>query len=220
VLFTALAYACALFYLAELAEDYPTRTKQCVKWGIIVIILLHVLCWVFESFPTHCILVGLATHVSSFQLLRTFPDCAVLSFPALGTLVLVLLDNLAWWWYFSSSYMFQFWEVMAFFFLFVWLMPVAFFVSLSLGEGVLPVRDVDSGKKQKKSGTLKALFSLCGLKKHKEPEAEPIRGESDGYGADHYSQLSPAGPFLRPSPPDGFYPSLGGPGSVARRKNN
>lgn len=162
--FTALAYACGLFYLAELAEDYPTITKECLRWGIIVVTFLHLLCFIFEEFPYHCLLLGIAFHVCSYQLLHTFPDCALLSPQAISSFVLLIVSNLAWCYFFIYSY-FMISEILAFYFLMVWLIPVAFFISLSFGDGVLPMKDVDTGKKQKKSSSLKMLCDLFGRKK-------------------------------------------------------
>ncbi|NXM97748.1 TX261 protein, partial [Sylvia borin] len=78
--------------------------------------------YVFEQFPVSLVAVGLFTNLVHFGLLQTFP-CIVLTSPNFGLSCVGILG---------------FVQVLAYFTFCLWLIPFAFFVSLSAGENVLP----------------------------------------------------------------------------------
>lgn len=135
--FAVLAVAAGLYYLAELVEEYSVIAKRVIKYMIVSSVLVHVGVWLFDGFPTPMIAVGIATQLSYSFLLRTFPFISIAS-PAflLGCVLLLLHHYLTFNHFTENLYTFQ--EVFAFFVLGLWMVPFAFFVSLSAGDNVLP----------------------------------------------------------------------------------
>ena len=131
-------------------------------------VLVHLGVWLFDGFPTFMIAVGIATQLTYSLLLRTFPFISIASPAfLLGCgkshnakicdtmpffLVLLLLHHYLTFNHFTENlYTFQeasvsfvhavlraFIQVFAFFVLGLWMVPFAFFVSISAGDNVLP----------------------------------------------------------------------------------
>ncbi|KAH0615694.1 hypothetical protein JD844_026014 [Phrynosoma platyrhinos] len=153
--FVTLGIAAGLYYLAELIEEYTVATSRIIKYMI----------W---HFPGLMVGVGLFTNLVYFGLLQTFPFIMLTSPNFILSCVLVVLNHYLAFQYFAEEY-YPFSEVLAYFTFCLWLIPFAFFVSLSAGENVLPSTvqpgdDVVSnyftkGKRGKRSGIL-VIFSF------------------------------------------------------------
>merc|ERR1711871_745642 len=138
LVFIAVCLACGLYYMAELAEEYPTFTKTCIFWSIVVISAIHPLLWVFESFPFLPVALGIATHGMYFKLLQEdFPFIELTSLNFLGSTGMMVTSHYFWISYFNTT-PYPLTYVMGFFFTCVWLVPFAYFISLSINEFVLP----------------------------------------------------------------------------------
>ncbi|XP_066173616.1 protein TEX261 [Sylvia atricapilla] len=168
VAFVTLAIAAGLYYLAELIEEYTVVTRRIIKYMIWFSSGVLLGLYVFEQFPVSLVAVGLFTNLVHFGLLQTFP-CIVLTSPNFGlSCVLVVVNHYLAFQYFAEEF-FLFSEVLAYFTFCLWLIPFAFFVSLSAGENVLPSTvqpgdDVVSNyftktKRGKRSGILQ-IFSF------------------------------------------------------------
>ncbi|XP_066064998.1 LOW QUALITY PROTEIN: protein TEX261 [Chamaea fasciata] len=137
VAFVTLAIAAGLYYLAELIEEYTVVTRRIIKYMIWFSSGVLLGLYVFEQFPASLVSVGLFTNLVHFGLLQTFP-CIVLSSPNFVlSCVLVVVNHYLAFQYFAEEF-FLFSEVLAYFTFCLWLIPFAFFVSLSAGENVLP----------------------------------------------------------------------------------
>ncbi|RCH97769.1 hypothetical protein CU097_013272 [Rhizopus azygosporus] len=73
------------------------------------------------------------------------------------SLVLVFADHFLWFRYFTAHYK-PFMDIAAFFGLCVWLVPFAYFISLSANDNALPI-----------SGLLKTLLGCFGIKQQEVP---------------------------------------------------
>ncbi|XP_046385617.1 protein TEX261 isoform X1 [Ischnura elegans] len=135
--FVTVAVASALYYLAELVEEYTVMTKKVIWWMVVGTLLIYLGFFLFEDFPRSFIICGLISQIAHLCILKTFPFF-VLTSPAfiIGVVMLFVNHYLAFQ-YFSSVY-YSFGEVMAYFTLCLWLVPFALFVSLSANENVLP----------------------------------------------------------------------------------
>ncbi|XP_041368356.1 protein TEX261-like isoform X2 [Gigantopelta aegis] len=125
-----LSIAAGLFYLAELVEEYTVFTaKFCTT--------IYILLFLFEDYPLSIIICGLGSNVSYFFILKQFPYFSTVS-PSLiiGTASIFINHYLAFAHFSEVWYPFS--EVLAYFTLCLWLVPFAFFVSLSANENVLP----------------------------------------------------------------------------------
>ena len=151
ILFTALSYATGLFYIAELAEEFPTTTKRIIRYIIIAIAALHTLAFA-SALPKLPLVIGLLAHLSYLPLLTTFPVLP-LSSPTFYISLLLLLSSQVGWYYkmptspyssypsygYSSVRTYSSAQLLAFYLLFVWLVPLVFFVAGSVSGQSLPV---------------------------------------------------------------------------------
>lgn len=145
LLFAAVCLACGLYYLVELAEEYTVLTKKIIRVTILVHIVIHILLFVYERFPFFQCIVGLAAHLMYLQLLRPFPFINPMSSPFLISVLLFIVDNVVWFRYLWGDievfYRYRVAPVPAtagFYFLVIWLVPCAFFCSLTVNDSVLP----------------------------------------------------------------------------------
>ena len=151
ILFTALSYATGLFYIAELSEEFPTTTKHVIRYVILAITALHILAFA-SALPKLPLVVGLLAHLSYLPLLTTFPVLPLSSPTFYLSLLLLLSAQLAWYYHMPtspySSYPAHGYntvrtytnaQLLAFYLLFVWLVPLVFFVAGSVTGQSLPV---------------------------------------------------------------------------------
>ncbi|KAI9487888.1 MAG: transmembrane adaptor Erv26-domain-containing protein [Benjaminiella poitrasii] len=164
--FVVLSLACGLYYLAELVEEYSVYTKKVIKTMTAVIISLHVLFWIFDRLPFLYLAFSIFCHFVYSMNLKTFPFISLTSFPFIGSCILVFADHFLWFKYFTTHYR-PFMDIAAFFGLCVWLVPFAYFISLSANDNALPTSDpsfVDAIPHQHKQGLMKTLLSYIGIK--------------------------------------------------------
>ncbi|KAI8647047.1 transmembrane adaptor Erv26-domain-containing protein [Parasitella parasitica] len=164
--FVVLSLACGLYYLAELVEEYSVYTKKVIKWMTACIISLHVLFWIFDGLPFFHLAFSIFSHCVYSLNLKNFPFISLTSIPFLSSCVLVFADHFLWFNYFTKHYK-PFMDIAAFFGLCVWLVPFAYFISLSANDNALPTSDhafVDAIPNQQKQGLMKTLLSVIGIK--------------------------------------------------------
>ncbi|CAG9772818.1 unnamed protein product [Ceutorhynchus assimilis] len=166
VIFITISIAAGLYYLAELVEEYSSYAKKIIWWMNIIITLLYVLLWLFESFPSTLIACGILAQVCHFVILSNFPYVAFTSPFFIFAVIFVVINHYLAFSYFTSTYH-PFSEVIAYFTLYLWLVPFALFVSLSANDNILPTTadhsDVVSNyiiSKRNKSGLL-TLFTYA-----------------------------------------------------------
>uniref|UniRef100_A0ABI0NZF3 Protein TEX261 n=2 Tax=Bos TaxID=9903 RepID=A0ABI0NZF3_BOVIN len=131
------ARAAGLYYLAELIEEYTVATSRIIKYMIWFSTAVLIGLYVFERFPTYMIGVGLFTNLVYFGLLQTFPFIMLTSPNFILSCGLVVVNHYLAFQFFAEEY-YPFSEVLAYFTFCLWIIPFAFFVSLSAGENVLP----------------------------------------------------------------------------------
>ncbi|CAH1983271.1 unnamed protein product [Acanthoscelides obtectus] len=101
------------------------------------IFALYLLLWIFENFPLSMILFGIAEQLTHYVILTNFPFVAFSSIGFVASVLFVVINHYLAFSYFATVYH-PFSEVIAFFTLFLWLVPFALFVSLSANDNVLP----------------------------------------------------------------------------------
>merc|ERR1719204_1738752 len=104
---------------------------------IISVIAVYVGLFMFENLPTSLVAGGLVAQVGHLALLSSFPLFSVSSPSFILSVVMVLINHYFAFSHFGENY-YPFSEVMAYFTICMWLVPFAFFVSLSANENVLP----------------------------------------------------------------------------------
>uniref|UniRef100_A0A7S0F458 Protein TEX261 n=1 Tax=Hanusia phi TaxID=3032 RepID=A0A7S0F458_9CRYP len=162
LLFLAICMACGLYYMAELAEEYSRLTKKVLKYSIWAVLAIHGLLLVLDGFPFFTTLYGIALHVVYYQFLKDFPFVNFSSPLFLGACAGLVLNHWLWIVYFREQYQYRVPQIMAFFVPCVWLVPFGFFVSVSLGDTVLPSATHSGGLGVKQEGQSKAS-ALKGL---------------------------------------------------------
>eukprot|EP00123_Amoebidium_parasiticum_P014876 comp22681_c0_seq1/m.35082 comp22681_c0_seq1/g.35082 ORF comp22681_c0_seq1/g.35082 comp22681_c0_seq1/m.35082 type:complete len:198 (-) comp22681_c0_seq1:283-876(-) len=172
---TALLLVCAtlciasgLYYIAEVVEEYPQPTKRFISYSIWLAIGLNVGMGLFEGFPLYpVVLVGVVAHGIYLTLLPAFPTVEFTSLPFLGSIVVFAVHQYVVFGHFSRVW-YPFGDVLTFFTLCVWLVPFAYFVSLSSSDCNLPTASEEwtqgGGPKRERAGIL-ALFKFLSRKK-------------------------------------------------------
>ncbi|MCJ1478017.1 erv26 super protein [Lambiella insularis] len=155
--FLTLAIASGLYYLSELVEEHTVAAKKLLTRLIYSVIAFQLLLVVVDRFPIWLSLLSIASHAIYLQNLRYFPIVRLSDPVFILSCFLVILNHYFWFLHFNSPTSFQttrahspysyssspsplpsFTEVASYFFLLIWLVPFALFVSLSAGENVLP----------------------------------------------------------------------------------
>jgi hypothetical protein len=137
ICFATLAIAAGLYYLAELVEEYTKYTAKVIKFLTVATLSIYVCLFLFEELTTTMILAGVAAQISHLFLLQNFPFFNLTSPSFLTASALVIINHYLAFNFFGEHY-YPFSEVMAYFTMCLWLVPFAFFVSLSANENVLP----------------------------------------------------------------------------------
>lgn len=137
VCIVTLAIAAALYYLAEIVEEYTVVTCKIIRYTILLILGIYCGLFLFEELPTSIVICGLVNHAAYLMILRTFPFFILTSLPFIGAFSLLMVNHYLAFMHFTSVY-YPFSEVMAFFTICLWIVPFSFFISLSANENVLP----------------------------------------------------------------------------------
>jgi len=137
IIFVTLAIAAGLYYLAELVEEYTVMTARVIRWISTFTLVAYVGLFFFENFTASMVVCGIISQFLNLFLLQSFPFFAMTSPTFLASVVMVFVNHYLAFQFFGDTY-YQFSEVMTYFTLFLWLVPFAFFVSLSANENVLP----------------------------------------------------------------------------------
>eukprot|EP01091_Cochliopodium_minus_P012558 TRINITY_DN3828_c0_g1_i1.p1 TRINITY_DN3828_c0_g1~~TRINITY_DN3828_c0_g1_i1.p1 ORF type:complete len:203 (-),score=15.57 TRINITY_DN3828_c0_g1_i1:7-615(-) len=137
LLFATLSIASGLYYIAEIVEEYTQLTKKILHYSILIIIVLHTLFWLIESYPFQNIAFGILSHIIYYTLLQNYPLINLTDPKFIASCVFAVIDHIIWFRFFTQHY-FPFPQILAFFLFCVWLTPFVFFISLSANENVLP----------------------------------------------------------------------------------
>jgi len=166
--FATTCLASGLIYLAEVVEEYAFITKKIIKYTIWAVIVIHILIWLLEDIPAKEVLLGIFAHAVYYSLLKDFPLVSLLSVKFIASVLLVLANHGLWFWFFRENYL-PFSQILAIFFICVWIVPFAFFVSLSANENTLPIGnpyiatatgEYTTSKRGKPANILLSIFTL------------------------------------------------------------
>jgi hypothetical protein len=138
VVFLSLGIACALYYLAELVEEYLKTTRRVLEQVVKATVVAN-LALFFDGLPTICIIVGCITQILYFRILKSkrFPYLEMSSPDVLLALVGFIANTGLWMKYFwNSRYTNEY--VASFMLVTSWLVPSVLSLCLAGGESVLP----------------------------------------------------------------------------------
>ncbi|KAF2356987.1 Transmembrane adaptor Erv26 [Trinorchestia longiramus] len=131
--------AAALYYLAELVEEFTNLTSKIIRIIIWITTVLYILLALFENLPTSVLVLGFISQLLHLSLLTHFPFFYLSSPPFIAAVGVFIAQHYFAFSYFNSTYH-PASEVLAYFTLCVWLVPFGFFLSLSANENILPTR--------------------------------------------------------------------------------
>lgn len=130
--------AAGMYYVAELIEEYTTIAKRVIHGILILITILNVSLIIFENQFTWTLwAIGLFSNLLYFFILAEFPVIAFLSPTFLLAMFMLIVHHYFAFSFFNQHY-YPFPEILAYFTLFVWLVPFSFVLSLSANDYVLP----------------------------------------------------------------------------------
>ncbi|RKP06339.1 transmembrane adaptor Erv26-domain-containing protein [Thamnocephalis sphaerospora] len=151
--------ACGLYYLSEAVEEHTVVAGRVIRLLSWMVAILHILLLVFDGFPLLRTLYSLATLGVVSTNMFQFPNI-LLSSPNFLLGSMTIGNHFAWFSYFGThpATMLQ---VATFFSICVWLVPFAYFTSLSAGDNTLPTFDADAqtGQTRGRVGLFKSLFN-------------------------------------------------------------
>ncbi|CAN8023874.1 unnamed protein product [Ixodes persulcatus] len=137
ICFIILAVAAGLYYVAELVEEFTVMTGKIIRILILLTLAVYAGLFVFEDLPLTMIGCGVLSQVLHLLVLRSFPFFNLYSVPFLLASVLVVVNHILAFSFFSGK-VYAFSEVLAYFTICLWLVPFAFVVSLNANDSVLP----------------------------------------------------------------------------------
>ncbi|KAL7750417.1 erv26 superfamily protein [Sorochytrium milnesiophthora] len=171
IAFFTLSLACGLYYLAELVEEYTTMTRKVITSLTALVMVLHVLLFAVDRLSLWRILFSMFCHAVYSINLRTFPFISFTDPSFLASCVLAVVNHYVWFRYFQTlahdpftRRVYPFSHIAAFFALCLWLVPFAYFVSLSANDSTLPVTgsgsqlDINTGGAGSSSSPMSATF--------------------------------------------------------------
>ncbi|EAN84662.1 hypothetical protein C3747_136g91 [Trypanosoma cruzi] len=133
--------ACAIGYIADVAEEFPTRAKKILHIMAIGVLFVHGLILVLDQLSLWCSLVSIITNVLYLRILSGFPHLSLTHPLTILTIVSLVVELLSWYLFFLFSPIMsehlgshRFFSFTAF----LWLMPLGLLVSLQIEPVGLP----------------------------------------------------------------------------------
>lgn len=133
-----ISVAAGMYYVAELIEEYTTVAKRIIRFILVIITSLNILLILFETqFTWTLCAIGLISNIIYFFILADFPVIGFLSPTFLFSMLLLIIHHYFAFSFFNNHY-YPFPEILAYFTIFVWMVPFCFVLSLSANDYVLP----------------------------------------------------------------------------------
>lgn len=150
-----------------MAEEYASVVRKYLNAAIYGISLAYLVLMV-DGLPLRQCAIGVVAHVSYLPLLSTFPFVEPISLPTIGGFLVTIGNHASWFYWFinewkhhpsSDNQTYPGWRVLGFLFIFVWVVPIGFFISLTSMEESLPAMSPAAGNRgRKKKGIFKGFI--------------------------------------------------------------
>ncbi|KNE58130.1 hypothetical protein AMAG_18378 [Allomyces macrogynus ATCC 38327] len=134
--FLVYVIVCGLLCLSEFMEAHVRATKHAITIAIWIVLFLHVLL-LLDGFSAPRVLFSAACHVAYAATLRTFPFIALRD-PLFASCCLLALANHCSWFTSFTPGQFSMIQLAAFYGVCLWLVPLLLFLSLAVGDHILP----------------------------------------------------------------------------------
>ncbi|CAD7012782.1 protein TEX261 isoform X1 [Ceratitis capitata] len=168
IVFVLISIAAGLYYMAEIVEEYTQAASKLIRMMISATVFVYIMFIFFDNLPWKMILCGFAAQIFHAIIMSNFPFIRLLSFPFVGAVVFLVINHILAFQFFTSFY-YPFMQVLAYFTICLWMVPISLFVSLNANDNVLPTTINDSAgqdvvtnyfNRGKKQGLL-SLFSYA-----------------------------------------------------------
>lgn len=138
-LFAVASLTCGLLYASELIEEHSVLTGRVLLWTVRVVIGLHVVLMLDGVFPISSLACGIGCHGTYYLLLGDYPNIDPSSPVAIFAFIAFIVDHYVWFGNVAeAARVFSFFNLIGAFVVFVWLVPVGCFLSLSVNDLTLP----------------------------------------------------------------------------------
>ncbi|KAH9588861.1 Transmembrane adaptor Erv26 [Trypanosoma melophagium] len=135
------SFACAIGYLADLAEEFPTRTRKILHTMILFALAIHTFILILDRLSWWRSLVSIITNLLYLRILANFPRIPSTQPFAIAAIVALLLEMLSWYTFFalySNVNMSIGVSRIISFVTFILLVPIGFLVTLEVEPVILP----------------------------------------------------------------------------------
>jgi hypothetical protein len=135
----AFGLACAVMFIADIAEEYPSRARWTLRALITLNVVVHASIMLIDQLSWWRSVLSLVVNALYLRLLRNFPFAPALNSPlVVGTIVAVLMESAMWYWY--SVQLMYYTSILNIigFFLLLWMVPIGLLSSCILEEDRLP----------------------------------------------------------------------------------
>ncbi|KAF8592646.1 DUF396-domain-containing protein [Ramaria rubella] len=170
-----LSLASGLLWLAEVIEEHSRTAKSVGKRVVYAIILFHILLYFVDSnLPLKPTVFSIACHFVYLLNFRNFPIISLTSWSFMASCLLVVADHFMWFFHFHEiaeaarkrerrwrhpmepvPHVPTFFDIVTFFGICVWLVPLFLFLSLTANENALPTSR--HGSSTRASGKFESL---------------------------------------------------------------
>uniref|UniRef100_A0A7S2RLB4 Protein TEX261 n=1 Tax=Eucampia antarctica TaxID=49252 RepID=A0A7S2RLB4_9STRA len=142
----ALSLAAGLYVLCELAEEYASVGRRWLNYSLVTVISLYLLLWLDGGLPFIRVAFGIFAHLLYVPHLRNFPVIEPLSISAIMSVVAAIVNHVVWFQFLLVQYPpLSALSHFGFLLVFVWLVPLGFFVSLTTPDDCLPSKMASAG---------------------------------------------------------------------------
>ena len=138
VLLLMMSLASLLFYAAEFAEEHMVLTGKLLRNAVVGVLGLHVVLLVDGVFPVWPVLIGIGCHLCYALLVGDFPRLDPASPAAVCAGIALIVDHFVWFSHLTTPNDLSMLNVVGFFLIFIWLVPVSCVLSFSVNELTLP----------------------------------------------------------------------------------
>ncbi|XP_063676770.1 protein TEX261-like [Bolinopsis microptera] len=144
ILFATVCIAAGLFYITEVIEDYTSISRSFFKWSNIAVVGAYLTMFLFEGTGTLNLILGILTFIMAWQVIEQFPNIEMVSPSFMGLIVCMILNHVTAYWFFKDRFL-SFSQIIAYFTICVWLVPIQLILGLVAGENILPTSSNSRG---------------------------------------------------------------------------
>mmetsp|Transcript_31815 Transcript_31815/g.63048 ORF Transcript_31815/g.63048 Transcript_31815/m.63048 type:complete len:215 (+) Transcript_31815:159-803(+) len=143
IVLASLCFASGLYLAAEFAEENISFCRRWLRRILAFVIILHVVVWVDGSVPLTYTLIGIACNTLYIPLFDTFPFVEIPSIKSVLPFIATLASHVVWIKFFNELGRHHLRDLSlrsfaGFYLIFVWTVPLSFFISVIPSDEALP----------------------------------------------------------------------------------